>query len=237
MPEKRIKVFADRRFSHHWARSRQMKRVINFIFFCLAICPGAALDDRKQPDAIVSPVGVRHLEYFDVKRGHRPVVLDVYYPASITRDGNTLFVVPFSTGFKAYKNARIALAGTKYPWILLSHGRSGNRFKLAWLATYLASHGYVVGSMDHYYANSYHLSFEYVAIKIWERPIDVSTHITHLLNHPIWKRFIDGSRIGAAGHSQGGMTALWVGGATVKSEKFLNYQRGRRNESRDSGVF
>ena len=139
-------------------------------------------------------------------------------------------MIPFATGFKVYKNAEVAFEGKKYPLILLSYGRSGNRFNLAWFATYLASHGYIVASMDHYFANSYLLSFEYVASKIWERPIDVSTHITHLLNHEHWKEYIDGSKIGVAGHSQGGMTALWVGGAKINAEKFLNYQRGRRND-------
>jgi predicted dienelactone hydrolase len=81
--------------------------------------------------------------------------------------------------------------------------------------------------MDHYFANSYNLSFEYVASKIWERP---STHITHLLNHENWRKYIDGTKIGVAGHSQGGMTALWVGGAKINAQKFLTYQRGRRND-------
>ena len=158
------------------------------------------------------------------------MVLDIYYPASLSSKSNDLYGVPFSTGFKVYRDPRVAFKGSKYPLILLSHGRSGNRLNLAWFATFLASHGYIVASMDHYFANSYLLSFEYAASKIWERPIDSSTHITHLLNHKTWKKYIDGSRIGVAGHSQGGMTALWVGGARINAEKFTNYQRARRND-------
>ena len=141
-----------------------------------------------------------------------------------------LFAIPFAKGFRVGKNLPVAFQGRKYPLILLSHGRSGNRFNLAWLAAALAAHGFIVGSMDHYFANSYHLSFEYVASKIWERPMDVSRHITHVLHHETWSRYIDGSKVGVAGNSQGGMTALWVGGARINAERFLRYQRGRRSD-------
>ncbi|TMK04393.1 MAG: lipoprotein signal peptide, partial [Alphaproteobacteria bacterium] len=40
---------------------------------------------------------------------------------------------------------------------------------------------------------------------------------------------IDASRIGVAGHSQGGFTALWVAGTTINPEKYLAFQRGWRN--------
>jgi predicted dienelactone hydrolase len=40
---------------------------------------------------------------------------------------------------------------------------------------------------------------------------------------------IDPNRIGAAGHSQGGFTAHWLGGAKVNRDKFLAFQQGWRN--------
>jgi predicted dienelactone hydrolase len=151
-----------------------------------------SLAQRSGTQTAEYAVGISHLEYIDIQRDQRPMVLDIYYPASINRSAKDLYVIPFAIGFKLYKEPPIAFEGKKYPLILLSHGRSGNRFDLAWLATSLASRGYIVGSMDHYFANSYYLSFEYVASKIWERPIDVSRHITHLLNHKRWQRYIDG---------------------------------------------
>ena len=75
------------------------------------------------------------------------MVLDIYYPASLSSKSNDLYVVPFSTGFKVYRDPRVASKGSKYPLILVSHGRSGNRLNLAWFATFLASHGYIVASM------------------------------------------------------------------------------------------
>jgi predicted dienelactone hydrolase len=40
---------------------------------------------------------------------------------------------------------------------------------------------------------------------------------------------IDPGRIGIAGHSQGGFTSLWIGGARVNAEKFLAFQTRWRN--------
>jgi predicted dienelactone hydrolase len=51
------------------------------------------------------------------------------------------------------------------------------------------------------------------------------------LNDPVWGKSIDAARIGVAGHSQGGFTALWIGGAKVNAEKYLAFQRGWRNNT------
>src|SRR5207302_7279539 len=52
-----------------------------------------------------------------------------------------------------------------------------------------------------------------ISISPWERPLDISFVLDKLLEHPILKERIDCKRIGVAGFSQGGMTALWVAGA------------------------
>ncbi|MBX3709897.1 MAG: lipoprotein signal peptide [Gammaproteobacteria bacterium] len=176
-----------------------------------------------------TPVGIKQVEYRDSTRQGRPMVMNIYYPCIVPKKDKDIFVVPFTTGFTLYRNAEVLFHGKPYPLILLSHGRSGDRFNLAWLAAYLAGHGYIVASMDHYFANSYFLSYEYVAGKIWERPLDVSANITYLLHDKYWKKYIDPSYIGVAGHSQGGMTALWVAGAKVNADRFMKYQQGRKN--------
>jgi len=51
------------------------------------------------------------------------------------------------------------------------------------------------------------------------------------LNDPVWGKSIDAARIGVAGHSQGGFTALWIGGAKVNADKYLAFQRGWRNNT------
>ena len=49
------------------------------------------------------------------------------------------------------------------------------------------------------------------------------------MNDPVWGKHIDAERIGVAGHSQGGFTSLWIGGAKVNSDKYLAFQKGWKN--------
>ena len=60
-------------------------------------------------------------------------------------------------------------------------------------------------------------------------PSGISLDITFLLKDKIWGPHIDAGRIGVAGHSQGGFTALWIGGAKVNADKYLAFQRVWRN--------
>ncbi len=87
----------------------------------------------------------------------------------------------------------------------------------------------MVAALNHYRANTYDSTIAYLANKLWQRPRDVGLTISFLLNDPFWGKVIDASRIGVAGHSQGGFTALWVGGARINPEKYLAFQRGWRN--------
>ena len=87
----------------------------------------------------------------------------------------------------------------------------------------------MVAMLYHYRANTYDASVMYVRGKLWQRPRDVSLDITDLLHDKVWGPHIDASRIGVAGHSQGGFTALWIGGARVNPDLFLAYQQHWRN--------
>lgn len=61
--------------------------------------------------------------------------------------------------------------------------------------------------------------------RLWQRPRDITLDITHLLKNKVWGPRIDPDRIGVAGHSQGGFTSLWLGGAEVNPDLFLAFQR------------
>ena len=47
------------------------------------------------------------------------MVLDIYYPASLSSKSNDLYGVPFSTGFKVYRDPRVAFKGSKYPFDII----------------------------------------------------------------------------------------------------------------------
>ena len=135
--------------------------------------------------------------------------------------------MPFFTNLHLYKDA--PLAAGRYKLVMFSHGRGSNPLSYAWFAEALASHGYIVAGLYHFRANSYDQTIAYLANKLWQRPRDVSLAVSFLLSDPLWGSYIDTDRIGVAGHSQGGFTSLWIGGAKVDPDKFLAFQKGWKN--------
>jgi predicted dienelactone hydrolase len=57
----------------------------------------------------------------------------------------------------------------------------------------------------------------------------ISLDITHLLQDKVWGPHIEPGQIGVAGHSQGGFASIWLAGAQINSDRFLEYQRGWKN--------
>ncbi len=155
------------------------------------------------------PVGERDLELLDAARG-RPIKAHVWYPAEAgaPRERPDLpFVLPPTLG-------DVPMAGGGSPLVLLSHGTGGNRFGLAWLGIGLARRGYVACAVDHW-GNTFDNKAERMFVRFWERPLDLSFALTALLGHPEFGPRIDGGRVGAAGFSLGGYTALALAGAVV----------------------
>ena len=170
------------------------------------------------------PVGVRQVEWIEPKDS-RPMWMALFYPAVVDENTGKTFTVGLASNLHLFSAPEIAFEGKRHPLIMLSHGRGSSAWDYAWFAQTLASHGYIVAALNHYRANTYDRDIAYLANKIWQRPIDVSLDITFLLNDPFWKNLIDPEKIGMAGHSQGGFTSLWIGGARVNPEKFLAFQR------------
>jgi predicted dienelactone hydrolase len=203
-------------------------------FLLLLILPwstpvGSRASDEAAGQEPIYSVGIKQVEFVDTQHGHRHIAMAVFYPATVNDQSSPKFVMPFFTNIKAYRDAQIEFAGSKHPLIMFSHGRGGNGLLYAWFAEFLAAHGYVVAAINHYQANSYYATIAYLANKLWQRPIDISLGITFLLNDKFWGGYIDGTKIGVAGHSQGGFTALWIGGAKVNRDKFEAFQRNWRN--------
>jgi predicted dienelactone hydrolase len=180
--------------------------------------PAFAAEQETTP---LYPVGFRQIEFVD---GARHLALAMFYPAELPDKSATPFALPFFTNLHLYKDA--PLAAGRYPLVMFSHGRGSNPLSYAWFAETLASHGYIVAGLYHFRANTYDQTIAYLANKLWQRPRDVSLAIAFLLNDPLWGKHIDAMRIGVAGHSQGGFTSLWIGGAKVDPDKYLAFQKG-----------
>lgn len=207
--------------------------VCTLIAVLVAGC-GQGGDTRNEP-APVAPdpagtVGIRQVEFVD--RGpdgtDRHLALNVFYPAVAAPPGAEAFPMPFYTDVTIYPDLSL-VDNERHPLILFSHGRGSNGLVYAWFAQALASRGYIVAALDHYRANSYDSSIVYLANKLWQRPKDLTLTANFLVGDAFWGPLIDKDRIGVAGHSQGGFTSLWIGGARVNAEKYLDFQRGWKN--------
>jgi predicted dienelactone hydrolase len=196
------------------------------------ICYGSAWAATAMAQAALPatlyPVGMTQIEFIDPAEGGRPLDLMLIYPAAPAADA-VPFEIFLATNLHLYKDAPIVSDDLKHPLIMFSHGAGGNGSVYAWFGEYLASHGYLVAMVYHYRANTFDSSALYVRNRIWQRPRDISLDLSYLLRNKVWGPHIDANQIGVAGHSQGGFTSLWIGGAKVNPDLFLAYQRGWKN--------
>jgi predicted dienelactone hydrolase len=168
------------------------------------------------------------VKFVDPAEGGRPLDFMVAYPAAPVPTA-VPFKIFMATNLHLYKDAPVVSDGLKHPLVMFSHGAGGNGSGYAWFGEYLASHGYLVAMVYHYRANTFDSSALYVRNRIWQRPRNISLDISHLLQDKVWRLHIEPSQIGVAGHSQGGFTSIWIGGAKVNPDLFLEYQRGWKN--------
>ena len=179
------------------------------------------------------PVGVRSHAVTDDAR-QRPLAIELWYPAAeaargrdldpATRDSYELLPGFPSPWQEAVRDA--APRPGQCPLVLFSHGFGSHRRQTTFLCTHLASHGYVVASVDHTGNTIVDIMqlilqaagggapdvFGAVDDFIAWRPADVSFMLDALLGGldrdvaPL----IDASRVGMSGHSFGGWTTLMI---------------------------
>lgn len=170
-----------------------------------------------QPPVAAGGVGYATFEIRDPVRGG-PMTGYLFYPAAVTP------AKPARVGvydIDAVADAR-PLPGAK-PLVLISHGHGGSGLGHADLATYLASHGFVVATVTHPGDNFRDASLDGHA-EVWGgRPVQISAAIDALLHDPRWSPLIDPGRIGVAGFSNGGYTALTLVGARAHVPRFADY--------------
>lgn len=114
------------------------------------------------------------------------------------------------------------IAGAK-PLVVISHGHSGSDLGHHDLAEYLASHGFVVATLEHPRDNFHDTSGVGTAAVLDGRPIQVKAAISELLDNPRWKTLINPDQIGVAGFSAGGYAALMVVGAVPRFDLYIGY--------------
>lgn len=149
----------------------------------------------------------------------------VFYPSTQPAKGDTP-VGPYNV---AAAFDAPALAGAK-PLVVISHGNGGSALGHHDLATYLASHGFMVATIEHPGDNFHDQSGVGHSEVLVGRPIQVSAVISAVLEDPRWKKLIDPNRIGVSGFSAGGYTSLLVVGAVPRFDRFIDYCERHRED-------
>lgn len=140
------------------------------------------------------------------------VAFDIWYPA---RPGGTAVTVGGNGVFFGTRAGRKAPRrdGT-FPLVLISHGAGGNAGQFGWIASQLADDGYVVVLPNHPGTTSGNASAQ-AAVRVWERPQDVTAVLDHMTAHREAFANVDFDRVAVVGFSAGGYTALALAGARV----------------------
>jgi predicted dienelactone hydrolase len=178
------------------------------------------------------PVGVRSTTLSDATRGGRRLPVEVWYPATDahvgedtadpTRDRYEMLPGLPSVSQDAVRDA--ASRPGRWPLVAFSHGYGGHRRQSTFLCTHLASHGYVVASVDHVGNTVFEVVHAMMTAQmggarvdpqatlrefIVARPADAAFLIDAVLDGAgDVAAHIDAERIGMAGHSFGGWTTL-----------------------------
>jgi predicted dienelactone hydrolase len=188
---------------------------------------------------------------------YRKLMIQVWYPAELDSNaqrapyvehispllegvGDAISIPPFLLSHlqyvqsNAYKDVRVAKAQAKYPVLLFSHGLTGFRNQNTFQVEELASHGYIVVSIDHpydaaavVYPDQSVISLKLESLSGFDSYVDKSkvwledsqfvldsltSHqaVTGAASNELKQltAHMDMSQIGALGHSFGGATAV-----------------------------
>jgi predicted dienelactone hydrolase len=155
--------------------------------------------------------------------GPRPLNATVWYPAGAGATETPWEAGIFKAGLSA-RDAPMSASPGKMPLVLLSHGTGGAAAGLAWLGEALARKGYIVAAVSHHGNTGAEVAPMLQGTVVWwDRPQDVSVLIDRLLADPSFGSRIDATRIGVAGFSIGGYTALATVGARLSRNQWQKF--------------
>ncbi|RJS17466.1 hypothetical protein DRW03_27880 [Corallococcus sp. H22C18031201] len=187
----------------------------------MTACAGPSRSSPPVRAAAPFHVGLQSAVYRDEAR-QRSLRTVFWYPASESAQMTPQPAGDVFSSFLAAPGVPLADAHERYPVVLMSHGSGGSAINQSWLATDLAAHGFIVIAVNHV-GNMVGDNSPEGYVRAWERPKDFSFVLDSVLKDPAWGPRIDAERIGAAGHSMGGYTALALVGATLNLEPIARF--------------
>ena len=188
---------------------RTFTTITTFLFSALAI----------QPLFAGEAVGVSDIAIHSPERG-KDLAVTIWYPS----DGKGTQVLSgedrIFQSTPAFKDA--AVQPGRLPLVLLSHGSGSSVRSMAWIASKLASEGFIVAGTNHPGTTSGD-STPADTPKIWERTDDLSTILTAMTTQGKWSATVDTDRIGVVGFSLGGSAAMEISGARAGLDAYAHY--------------
>ena len=173
---------------------------------------------------------------------HKELRCTIWYPAISTAIETKQTIGPpdtplFEAG-SAAPDAQFEPALRRFPLVLLSHGSGGSAEQIAWLGTALARAGYIAVAVDHPGNNSREPYTAEGFVLWWERATDLSEVLDGVLADAEIGPHIDPERVGSAGFSIGGYTAMELAGAQTDISILYDLCRERTDNSQkpDKGV-
>ena len=193
-------------------------------------------------------IGLRRLFYEDAHRSNwdgtrpRPLLTDVWYPAADTAVEADVSIGPPNTPFfnagKAARDAEFVSAPASFPLVLLSHGTGGMSLQLGWLASYLASEGYIVAGINHHGNNALEPYTTQGFFRYWERAKDLTAVLNQLLVDPNLGARVNPDEIGAVGFSLGGYAVVAIAGGVTKVRLLIEaFENSGRDVSKEIPEF
>ena len=182
----------------------------------LTLLLSACLLATNAPAHAADTIGLSFLSVPVPERGGS-MDITLWYPAMAGGASILIGDSPLFKGEAAQQDAPAA-AGS-HPLILLSHGglKSGP-FIGAWMASRLASKGFVVAMMRQ--PDPQTMTSEESLHEIWLRPADLSAALTAIEKRSTLSVEIDRNRVGVLGFLVGGTSALSLGGGRLDPESF-----------------
>ena len=163
---------------------------------------------------------------------HKPILpVTIWYPAVPgTKEVPKVIGAAEDPDFRvAAKSEHARPIRGRRPVILLSHGFGGTAEIMGWLGAAFARAGYIVVSVDHPGNSDGDMSLV-GAVAWWERPRDMIAALQAMERDREFGPLIDPRKVGAAGFSMGGMTALALGGAVIDQYQYDAYCAANRQD-------
>lgn len=178
--------------------------------------------------------GVAHLPSAAVRdaAGRDAVRYTAWYPATPDARKQPIVIGPvdaplFTVGSAA---ADAGIGSGRLPTLLLSHGNGGSARMMGWFGIAMARAGYLVIAVDHPGNNGIDPMTLAGSILIWERAEDLKAALTAVQADPQLGPHVDASRLGVAGFSAGGFTALVAAGARVDLARLIAFCRAKPDD-------